>query len=404
MMKVAAFIVDKRMLFFLLYVIALIFSLFSSRWVSVENDLAEYLSETTETKQGLTLMKDQFITFGSAKVMVANITFDDATDLAEKIRKMDGVSAVTFTEPEEEQSEFVKHYANGSALFNVTFSYAEEDERALESLENLKEELSGYDLYISTDLGNQTAEIIEAEIRKIMVLVAFVVVTVLLITSESYAEIPVLGLTFVVSMLLNNGTNFLFGTISFVSNSVSSILQLALSVDYAIILCNRYKEENAGGLSVRDNTVIAHLDEYCNGAKFLDLKRIDTDTKKYVDAMAVKTPTYDTLIRDLSGGNQQKVLIGRWLLTDPDILIMDEPTRGIDVGAKAEIYNIMLDLTKQGKSVIFISSEMPEIIGVSNRVMVMCEGRISGFLEGDEIRDNIIMDYASRVGGSGIKA
>ena len=122
MMKVAAFIVDKRMLFFLLYVIALIFSLFSSRWVSVENDLAEYLSETTETKQGLTLMKDQFITFGSAKVMVANITFDDATDLAEKIRKMDGVSAVTFTEPEEEQSEFVKHYANGSALFNVTFS------------------------------------------------------------------------------------------------------------------------------------------------------------------------------------------------------------------------------------------------------------------------------------------
>ena len=257
MMKVAAFIVDKRMLFFLLYVIALIFSLFSSRWVSVENDLAEYLSETTETKQGLTLMKDQFITFGSAKVMVANITFDDATDLAEKIRKMDGVSAVTFTEPEEEQSEFVKHYANGSALFNVTFSYAEEDERALESLENLKEELSGYDLYISTDLGNQTAEIIEAEIRKIMVLVAFVVVTVLLITSESYAEIPVLSLTFVVSMLLNNGTNFLFGTISFVSNSVSSILQLALSVDYAIILCNRYKEENAGGLSVRDAVIVA---------------------------------------------------------------------------------------------------------------------------------------------------
>ncbi len=257
MMKVAAFIVDKRMLFFLLYVIALIFSLFSSRWVSVENDLAEYLSETTETKQGLTLMKDQFITFGSAKVMVANITFDDATDLAEKIRKMDGVSAVTFTEPEEEQSEFVKHYANGSALFNVTFSYAEEDERTLESLENLKEELSGYDLYISTDLGNQTAEIIEAEIRKIMVLVAFVVVTVLLITSESYAEIPVLGLTFVVSMLLNNGTNFLFGTISFVSNSVSSILQLALSVDYAIILCNRYKEENAGGLSVRDAVIVA---------------------------------------------------------------------------------------------------------------------------------------------------
>ena len=178
----------------------------------------------------------------------------------------------------------------------------------------------------------------------------------------------------------------------------------AIRNGFGLLTEDRRRNGIFGGLSVRDNTVIANLDEYCNGASFLNLKQIDADTKKYVDAMEVKTPTYDTLIRDLSGGNQQKVLIGRWLLTNPDILIMDEPTRGIDVGAKAEIYNIMLDLTKQGKSVIFISSEMPEIIGVSNRVMVMCEGRISGFLEGDEIKDNIIMDYASRVGGSGIKA
>lgn len=257
MMKIAAFIVDKRMLFFLIYIIALIFSAFSSSWVNVENDLAEYLDEATETKQGLELMENEFITFGSAKVMIANITYEDAADLAEKIRKMDGVSSVVFVTPEEEEKEFIKHYANGSALYNVTFSYAEDDARALESLNALRENLEGYDLYISTSLGNQTAEIIEAEIQKIMVLVAVVVVTVLLITSESYAEIPVLGLTFVVSMLLNNGTNFLFGTISFVSNSVSSILQLALSVDYAIILCNRYKEEHAGGLAVRDAVIVA---------------------------------------------------------------------------------------------------------------------------------------------------
>ncbi|MCR4762566.1 MAG: MMPL family transporter [Lachnospiraceae bacterium] len=257
MITISSFIVDKRMLFFLIYIIAIIFSFFSKSWVSVENDLAAYLSGDTETRQGLDLMEEQFTTFGSAKIMVANITWDEASALKNRITEMDGVQGVTFTEADEEETEFVKHYNNGSAMYSVTFNYDEDDVRALESLNGVKTALSDYDLYVSTTLGNQQAEIIENEMKTIILLVAFVVVGVLLFTSESFGEIPLLGLTFLVSMLLNGGTNFFFGTISFVSNSVSSILQLALSVDYAIILCNRYKEEYAGGLSVRDAAIVA---------------------------------------------------------------------------------------------------------------------------------------------------
>ena len=98
----------------------------------------------------------------------------------------------------------------------------------------------------------------------------------------------------------------------------------------------------------------------------------------------MKTPSVKTLIKNLSGGNQQKVLLGRWLLTEPDILMLDEPTRGIDVGAKFEIYTIISELAKQGKSIIMISSEMPELIGMSDRIMVMSEGRMTGIVEGSE--------------------
>ncbi len=268
MLRVASFIVDKRMLFFLIYIIAIIFSLFSASWVKVNNDLADYLPETTETKQGLEVMDKEFVTFGTAKIMVANISYQDAKSLQSRIEDMDGVSQVTFTDEDAEQTDFVKHYNNGSALYSITFSYDEDDDRALESLENVKAELSDYDIYVKTGLGNQQAEIIQEEINKIMVLVAVVVVSVLLLTSESYGEIPVLLLTFGSSMLLNSGTNFLLGTISFVSNSVSSILQLALSVDYAIIFCNRYKEE-LKDYDVHDAVVVAlskSIPEICSSS------------------------------------------------------------------------------------------------------------------------------------------
>lgn len=143
-----------------------------------------------------------------------------------------------------------------SALYDVTFNYPETDDRALEALSELEDKLSGYDIYVSTTMGDASAEQIESEMSVITVLVAIIVVTVLLLTSQTWAEVPVLLLTFVASMLITNGTNFIMGTISFVSNSVTVVLQLALSIDYAIIFCNRYKEEHER-LPIREADIVA---------------------------------------------------------------------------------------------------------------------------------------------------
>ena len=150
-----------------------------------------------------------------------------------------------------------------------------------------------------------------------------------------------------------------------------------------------------GCLSVLDNTVIASQKNYANHGVLNQKKRYQAayDADKQLN---VKTPSLEALMQNLSGGNQQKVLIARWLLTEPDILILDEPTRGIDVGAKYEIYTIMLELVKAGKSIIMISSEMPELLGMSDRVMVMCEGKVSGFLEKDQFDQVEVMRLATQ--------
>ena len=249
MMKLAALIVDKRNLVFLLIGIALIFSLFSSRWVQVENDLTAYLPATSQTRKGLDLMAEQFTTFGSAKLMFANVSCERAEELRQEIEDTPGVQGVAFDGSTD-------HYNNVSALFDITFDYPEEDQRALDTLNVLLERYAAYDTFLSTSLGNQEAEIIEAEVRVIIVIVAVVVGVVLTLTSQTYAEIPVLALTFVIGMLLNNGSNFVLGKISFVSNSVTSILQLALSLDYAVILCNRFKEERQN-LPTREAAIAA---------------------------------------------------------------------------------------------------------------------------------------------------
>jgi len=153
------------------------------------------------------------------------------------------------------------------------------------------------------------------------------------------------------------------------------------------------------GLPVLDNVVVASLPYYTNAMGFLKLKNMRADSEEYVEAMRIRTPSLKTLMRNLSGGNQQKVIISRWLMNKPDILILDEPTRGIDVGAKYEIYKIMLDLAKQGKAIIMISSELPELIAMSDRILVMCEGQASGILEGEDMVETKIMELASRVGG-----
>ena len=150
-------------------------------------------------------------------------------------------------------------------------------------------------------------------------------------------------------------------------------------------------------LSVMENVVVARNREYVKRPLFIldNHKRIE-DTNNSIDQLRIKTPSFQTLIRNLSGGNQQKTLMARWLLIKPEILILDEPTRGIDVGAKYEIYTIIAELAKQGRSIIMISSEMPELLGMSDRIMVMCEGRLSGILPGKDATQVDVMRLATQ--------
>lgn len=249
MIKIATFIVDRRNLFFLLFGIAIIFSLVSMNWVSVENAMSAYLPDTTETSKGLNVMEEEFITYGTAELLIANISYEDALNISEELEKRDTVSMVTFDNSAE-------HYNNFSALINITFAYPEDDERALDALDEVKEQYKDYDIYVSTSMGDASAEQIVSEMSVISVLVAIIVVSVLLLTSQTWAEVPVLLLTFIAAALITKGTNFVMGTISFVSNSVTIVLQLALSIDYAVIFCNRYKEEHQN-LPIREADIVA---------------------------------------------------------------------------------------------------------------------------------------------------
>ena len=149
-------------------------------------------------------------------------------------------------------------------------------------------------------------------------------------------------------------------------------------------------------LTVFDNMAIANIAKYLGKFLLLNKRKASEDVNKSIDVLRVKTPSPLTRIESLSGGNQQKVIFARWLLTEPDILILDEPTRGIDVGAKYEIYTIIADLAKRGKSVMMISSEMPELLGMSDRIMVMCEGRVTGVLDGKAATQERIMELATQ--------
>ena len=146
--------------------------------------------------------------------------------------------------------------------------------------------------------------------------------------------------------------------------------------------------------SVEENTVISTLEKFTGGV-FIDKVKSKKISEKYVKELKTKTPNTEQIVRKLSGGNQQKVVIAKWLVRDSDILIFDEPTRGIDIGAKSEIYALMEELAKQGKSIIMISSELPEVLRMSDRVIVMCEGRITGVLDIAEANQEVIMQSAT---------
>ena len=160
------------------------------------------------------------------------------------------------------------------------------------------------------------------------------------------------------------------------------------------------EERRATGIfgirDIRDNTVISNLKSYLMGHICLSDKKMREDTDWSIQAMHIKTPSQSTQIRSLSGGNQQKVIIGRWLLTKPEILLLDEPTRGIDVGAKYEIYQLIIDLAKEGKGVIMVSSEMPELLGVCDRILVMSGGRLAGEVDAKNTSQEEILTLAAK--------
>jgi methyl-galactoside transport system ATP-binding protein len=170
----------------------------------------------------------------------------------------------------------------------------------------------------------------------------------------------------------------------------------AIKNGFAMITEERRENGIFGVLSVKENAVISNLNSYKEYKLALNDKKMQYDTNKIIDEMSVKTPSSKTKISSLSGGNQQKVIIGRWLLTKPEILLMDEPTRGIDVGAKYEIYQLMNKMVDEGKSIIMISSEMPELIGMSDRIMVISNGKVAGIVDTDKTSQEEVMTLATK--------
>ncbi|MDO5440445.1 MAG: MMPL family transporter [Erysipelotrichaceae bacterium] len=247
--KIASFVVDRRNLFFFIYACLIIFSLFSMNWVKVENDITEYLSDETETKQGLKIMNDNFVTYGSARVMVSNVSYSKVLELVDEIENIDGIDAVDFDNTD-------KHFNNGSGLLDITFDEVAKDELSEQALLDVRNILNDYDYYIDSEISVDTAADLANEVKVIMVIAAGIIAVVLTLTSRSYAEVPVLILTFGLAAIINMGTNFLCGTISFISNSVTIVLQLALAIDYAIILCHRFSDEHVF-LDAREACIVA---------------------------------------------------------------------------------------------------------------------------------------------------
>ena len=232
----ATFIVDKRNLIFFIYIAAAVFSAFSTFWVKVNSDITSYLPDDTETRQGIEIMAEEFVTYGSARVMVTHVTYDLAEDLAEQIRQIEGVSSVTFDGTS-------SHFKGSEALFDVSFSGQTYDQISKDAMDEIKTLLDPYDTYISSEIGYSLQDVLNREIMVISLMAVAIIIAVLLLTSRSWAEVPLMLITFGAAALLNMGTNYWYGEISFVSNSVTVLLQLALAIDYAIILLHRFGEE-----------------------------------------------------------------------------------------------------------------------------------------------------------------
>lgn len=235
----ATFIVNKRKAIEILFVLAIIYSVLCINKVQVNQDITSYLPADSETRQGLSIMDEQFMTYGSAKVMLANVTFNQADSLVDSLENVDGVKEVAFDDSSD-------HFKGTNALFDITFSGTSDEQVSKDALNSVKDILADYDVYVSTEVGSEesSAESLAKDMNIILVLAVVVIVAVLLLSTKAYLQIPVLLITFGVAAILNMGTNYWFGTISSITNSIAVVLQLALAIDYAIILCDRFMEEH----------------------------------------------------------------------------------------------------------------------------------------------------------------
>lgn len=238
-LTVATFIVNKRKAIEILFVLAIIYSVLCINKVQVNQDITSYLPADSETRQGLSIMDEQFMTYGSAKVMLANVTFNQANSLVDSLENVDGVKEVAFDDSSD-------HFKGTNALFDITFSGTSDEQVSKDALKSVKDILADYDVYVSTEVGSEesSAESLAKDMNIILVLAVVVIVAVLLLSTKAYLQIPVLLITFGVAAILNMGTNYWFGTISSITNSIAVVLQLALAIDYAIILCDRFMEEH----------------------------------------------------------------------------------------------------------------------------------------------------------------
>ena len=239
LLTVATFIVNKRKAIEILFVLAIIYSVLCINKVQVNQDITSYLPADSETRQGLSIMDEQFMTYGSAKVMLANVTFNQADSLVDSLENVDGVKEVAFDDSSD-------HFKGTNALFDITFSGTSDEQVSKDALNSVKDILADYDVYVSTEVGSEesSAESLAKDMNIILVLAVVVIVAVLLLSTKAYLQIPVLLITFGVAAILNMGTNYWFGTISSITNSIAVVLQLALAIDYAIILCDRFMEEH----------------------------------------------------------------------------------------------------------------------------------------------------------------
>lgn len=245
MKKIAGKIVQYRRIILILFIGLMVYSALSISKVNIEYSITSYLPMDTDTKRALDIMDEEFVTYGSSTILIRNIPYEEAFALKEKIESIEGVKELPFEHTEQ-------YYKESSALFSITYTGTDEDEVCVKAYQTVLELLKPYDSLVSVSLVDDYADTLSKDINNILVLAVIIIIIVLLFTSKSFAEVIVFLIVFGVSALLNMGTNYWFGTISFISNSVCVILQLALAIDYAIILSHRFAEEKEKHSSVEE--------------------------------------------------------------------------------------------------------------------------------------------------------